>query len=116
MPDWREVVAIGLRFPDVFEATSYGTPALKAAKRGGLLCRLRTDPDALVLRLADLGEREALLQGEPDVFFTIPHYHGSPYVLAHLDRIDPTELAELIEDAWRLQAPRRTVSAYDAGR
>ncbi len=114
MPSWENVVATGLRFPGVFESTSYGTAALKARKRGGLMCRLRTDPDALVMRVRDHGEREALLQGGGDAFFSIPHYDGYPYVLVHLDRVDPQELAELVEDAWRVQAPARTVAVYDA--
>ncbi len=72
---------------------------------------MRTNPDALVMRVTHLGEREALLQGDPETFFTTPHYDGYPAVLVHLDKIDPTELAELIEDAWRLQAPKRLVAA-----
>ena len=36
-------------------------------------------------------------------------------MLIHLDRIDPVELAELVEDAWRVQAPERTVAGYDDG-
>ena len=81
MPAWEDVVRIGLGFPGVFESTSYGTPALKAKKQGGLMCRLRTDPDALVMRVRDMGEREALLQNGGPAFFTIPHYDGYPYVL-----------------------------------
>lgn len=114
MPNWDDVVEIGTRFPDVEISTSYGTPALKV--RTKLMCRMRTDPDALVLRVSDLGEREALLQGEPDVFFSTPHYDGHPYLLVRLGRADPVELAELIEEAWRLRAPRRLVAEYDASR
>ncbi len=113
MPAWEDVARIGLGFPGVFESTSYGTPALKARKQGGLMCRLRTEPDALVMRVRDMGEREALLQGGGPAFFTVPHYDGYPYVLIDLDRVDPGELAELVEDAWRVQAPKRTVAAYD---
>ncbi|MGI8580422.1 MAG: MmcQ/YjbR family DNA-binding protein [Solirubrobacteraceae bacterium] len=111
MPGWDDVVEIGTRFPDVEISTSYGTPALKV--RAKLMCRMRTDPDALVLRVSDLGEREALLQGEPDVFFSTPHYDGHPYLLVRLDRADPVELAELIEEAWRLRAPKRLVAEHD---
>jgi hypothetical protein len=110
---WREVVRIGLRFPGVAEGTSYGTPALRVGARG-LMCRMRTDPDALVLRVRDMGEREALLQGQPGVFFTTPHYDGHAMVLVDLGRVDLDELAELIEDAWRLRAPRRVVTDHDA--
>jgi hypothetical protein len=31
-----------------------------------------------------------------------------------LDVVDPGELAELLEDAWRLRAPKRLLAAYDA--
>ena len=114
MPTWDDVVAIGLRFPEVEVGTSFRTPALKV--RGKSMCRMRTDPDALVLRVIDLGEREALLQGQPDAFFSTPHYDGYPYVLVRLETVDPVELTELLEDAWRIRAPKRLVKAYDAER
>jgi len=113
MPSWEEVVEIGSRFPGVEPASSYGTPALRV--HGKFMCRWRTDPDALVLRVEHMGEREALLQGQPDAFFTTPHYDGYPYVLVRLEAVDPVELAELIEEAWRIQAPKRLVAKYDAG-
>jgi hypothetical protein len=109
---WAEVVALAARFPGVEESTSYGTPAVKV--RGKLMARLRTDPDALVLRVADMGERAALLQGEPAAFFTTPHYDGHPMVLVRLDAVDPAQLAELVEDAWRARAPTRLVAEHDA--
>ena len=114
MPTWDDVVAIATRLPGVELTTSYGTPSLKVA--GGFMCRLRTDPDALVLRVVDLGEREALLQGQPEAFFTTPHYDGHPAVLVRLEAVDPEELAELLEEAWRLRAPKRVIAAYDASR
>jgi hypothetical protein len=77
------------------------------------MCRLRTNPDALVLRVSDMGEREALLQGEPDAFFSTPHYDGHPYVLVRLDAVDPEELSELVEEAWRIRAPKRLVAQHD---
>jgi len=65
--------------------------------------------------VADMGEREALLQGQPDAFFSTPHYDGYPYVLLRLEKVDPDELAELIEEAWRIKAPKRVVKAFDEG-
>jgi hypothetical protein len=112
MPTWDDVVAFGARLPGVEVATSFGTPALRV--RGRTMCRLRSRPAALVLRVTDLGEREALLQGRPDAFFSTPHYDGHPYVLVRLEAVDRDELAELIEEAWRIRAPKRMVAAYDA--
>jgi len=112
MPTWDDVVAIGTRLPGVEVGTSFRTPALKVRGKG--MCRLRTNPDALVLRVVDMGEREALLQGAPDVFFSTPHYDGWPYVLVHLHAVDPVELEELLEDAWRVFAAKRVVKAWEA--
>ena len=112
MPTWEDVLAAGLRLPEVEESTWFGTPSLKV--RGKSFCRLRTDPDALVLRVVDMHEREALLQGQPDAFFSTPHYDGWPYVLVRPEQVDPVELRELIEEAWRVQAPKRVVKEFDA--
>jgi hypothetical protein len=114
MPAWEDVVEIGTRLPGVEVGTSFRTPALRVRGKG--MCRLRTNPDALVLRVSDLGEREALLQGQPDVFFTTPHYDGYPYVLVRLEAVDPVELGELLEEAWRVFAAKRVVKAWDAER
>ena len=103
---------LGLRLPEVEESTWYGTPSLKIRGKG--FCRLRTNPDALVVRVIDLADAEALLLGQPDVFFTTPHYDGYPYVLVRLEAISAEQLAELIEDGWRIQAPKRVVAAYDS--
>ena len=113
MPSWDDVLEIGERLPEVEVATSFGTPALKVGGRG-MICRLRTNPDALVMRVIDTADAEALLKGRPDVYFSTPHYDGWPYVLIRLEVIDPVELAELIEDAWRLRAPHRANKANEA--
>ncbi|MGI8595278.1 MAG: MmcQ/YjbR family DNA-binding protein [Solirubrobacteraceae bacterium] len=112
MPTWDDVVAIGLDLPGVELGTSYGTPALRVRGKG--MCRLRSDPDALVLRVIDVADREALLSGQPDVFFSTPHYDGYPYVLVRLDVVDRAELGELLEDAWRIRASKRLIAELDA--
>lgn len=105
------MIELGSRFPGVEVGTSWGTPALKVKDK--FLCRMRTNPDALVIRVVHMGEREALLQGDPETFFITPHYEGYPAVLVRLQKVDPDELAELLEDAWRTQAPKRLVAQYD---
>ncbi len=112
MPAGSDVVQQGQRLPEGEESTWYGTPSLKVRGKG--FCRLRTNPDALVVRVLDLADAEALLLGQPDVFFTTPHYDGWPYVLVRLEAVSAELLGELIEDGWRIQAPKRVVAAYDA--
>jgi hypothetical protein len=114
---WNDVVAIGARLPGVETGTWWGTPGLlvreEGRPKGKGFCRLRTDPDALVIRVADLDDREALLQGDPYVYFTTPHYESSPHILVRLEAIERGELAGLIEDAWRLTAPASLVADHD---
>ena len=113
MATWDDVVQLGTRLPGVEVGSWYSTPGLKVRNKG--MCRLRTSPDALVVRVTDLGEREVLLRSEPDVFFSTPHYEGSPHVLVRLEAIGLDELGELLEDAWRVFAGKRAVAAWDAG-
>jgi hypothetical protein len=74
------------------------------------------NPQVVALRVADLAEKELLLAAEPAKFFTEPHYNGFPAVLVRLPAIDVDELAALIAEAWRCQAPRALVDAYQRGR
>lgn len=62
---------------------------------------LRTD--IAVLYVGDEAEKQALLRGEPDLFFTTPGYDGLPFVMVRLEHADTARLAELVEDAWRMR-------------
>ncbi len=64
------------------------------------------------VRVADLEEKQALLESEPGYCFTTPHFDGYSAVLVSLDRIDSTALEELITDAWLARAPKRLAAAY----
>ena len=60
--------------------------------------------DVAVLYVGDEAEKQALLLGEPDVFFTTPSYDGLPLVMLRLDQVDRARLTELVTDAWRMRA------------
>ena len=60
-------------------------------------------------------DKDALLLGDPDVFFTTPHYDNYPVVLVRLEAVSEAQLAELVEDAWRTQAGKRVIAKFDAG-
>lgn len=70
----------------------------------------------LGVRVADEGVKAALIADEPDVFFTTPHFDGYPAVLVRLERIPVEELAELVEDGWRVRAPKRVLAYFDGRR
>jgi hypothetical protein len=61
--------------------------------------------DVAVLYVGDEAEKQALLLGEPDLFFTTPAYDGWPYVMLRLDAVDVARLDELVRDAWHMRAP-----------
>jgi hypothetical protein len=72
-------------------------------RRPGQRREIRTD--IAVLYVGDEAEKQALLLGEPDVFFTTPGYDGWPLVMLRLDQVTPRRLAELVTDAWHMRAP-----------
>jgi hypothetical protein len=61
--------------------------------------------DIAVLFVGDEAEKQALVHGEPDVFFTAPGYDDWPLVMLRLTEVDVRRLAELVTDAWRMRAP-----------
>jgi hypothetical protein len=108
-----EVRQLALALPEVEEGKSYGTPAFKV--RGKFLSRLKEDRETLVVRI-DMDERDILMAANPETFYITDHYRGYPAMLVRMSTVDPEELRELLEGAWRLAAPKRLVAAKDQGR
>src|SRR6266536_3182606 len=113
MADADDVRRLALALPHVTEIESEGFDFRVADKgfvwsyperRPGKPRRIRTD--IAVLYVGDEAEKQALLLGEPDVFFTTRSYDGWPLVMLRLDRVDVERLAELVTDAWRMRAPQ----------
>jgi hypothetical protein len=63
------------------------------------------DGPILAVRVADLGEKEAVLAAEPKAFFTIPHFDGYSAVLIQLNAVTKRALKEAILDGWLACAP-----------
>jgi hypothetical protein len=63
--------------------------------------------DIAVLYVGDEAEKQALLLGEPELFFCPPAYDGFPLVMAQLEKIDVERLTELVTDAWRMRTDGR---------
>ena len=110
MPDWETVRELARVFPDAEEDTTHSHPAFRV--RGKLFVWMSPhEREAFVVRV-DPDEKEFLIQSRPDVYFSTPHYAGYPAVLVRLDRIEREELAERIEDAWLLRAPKRLAAEF----
>ncbi|MBC8093228.1 MAG: MmcQ/YjbR family DNA-binding protein [Pseudonocardia sp.] len=104
MPNWDDVVTIGCALPEVEESTWYRTPSLKVRGKG--FARLRTEAEGLLVLMCTIEEKEAMLASGDPAFSTTAHYDGHGSILVDLDVVAPDQLAELIEEAWRLKAPR----------
>jgi hypothetical protein len=66
-----------------------------------------------VLYVGDEAEKQALLLGEPQLFFTAPGYDGWPLVILRLAEVDTERLTELVTDAWRMRAPQELAAGFD---
>jgi hypothetical protein len=112
MMDADDLRRIALALPGVAEIDSDGFDFRVAGRgfvwsyperRPGQPRLIRTD--IAVLFVGDEAEKQALLLGEPELFFTAPGYDGWPLVMLRLPEVDAERLAELVTDAWRMRAP-----------
>jgi hypothetical protein len=108
---YEQVRQFALALPNVSEGRVYGGPSLHVGRK--FLGRLREDNETLVLKI-DLAERASLLKNDPDAFFLEDHYRQYPFILVNLLAVKPKILRRLIEQAWRMVASKRTISAYDS--
>jgi hypothetical protein len=120
MADADDVRHLALALPHVTEIDGDGFDFRVADKgfvwsyperRPGKPRVIRTD--IAVLYVGDEAEKQALLLGEPEVFFTTPAYDGSPLVMLRLAQVDVGRLRELVTDAWRMRAPDVLVRDLD---
>ena len=120
MADADDVRRLALALPHVREIESDGFDFRVADKgfvwsyperRPGKARLIRTD--IAVLFVGDAAEKQALLLGEPQAFFTTPGDGGSPLVMLRLAEVDVERLKELVTDAWRMRAPEALSSDFD---
>jgi hypothetical protein len=120
MADAEDVRRLALALPHVAEIDSDGFD-FRVGGKGfvwsypervpGQRRRIRTD--IAVLYVGDEAEKQALLLGEPDKFFTEPGYDGWPLVMLRLAEVGTDRLAELVTDAWRMRAPAEIEADFD---
>jgi hypothetical protein len=72
------------------------------------------DGPILAVRVDDLVEKEAVLAGEPEAFFTIPHFDGYPAILIQLRKVSRSALREAIIDGWLACAPPKLANDFVA--
>jgi len=59
--------------------------------------------DVAVIYVGDEAEKQALLKGEPELFFTTAGYDGLPFVMVRLEKVSVDRMRELIHDACNMR-------------
>jgi len=122
MADADDVRRLALALPHVVEIDSDGFD-FRVGNKGFVWSYPEREPgkgrvirtDIAVLYVGDEAEKQALLLGEPEVFFTTPAYDGIPLVMLRLVQVDVERLRELVVDAWRMRAPDEFAADLPAG-
>ena len=65
------------------------------------------NPDVIAITVGNEFEKESLIDMNPAVFFTEPHYDGYPAILVRLPAVNLDLLELVLTQAWRLRAPKR---------
>jgi hypothetical protein len=127
VPDIEEAAAMALALPEVTQAERHGSRTWLAAGKAFAWERpfskadLRrfgdqAPPDGpiLAVRVADLGEKDAMIAVGAPAVFTIPHFDGYSAILIQLSRIDGQALRDAITDGWLACAPPRLTDGFRA--
>jgi hypothetical protein len=126
MATLEDVAKIALGLPEVTEEPVFGNRSWKVRKKLFAWERpLRAkeveqlgdaappeDAEILGVRVPDEEAKRALLESEPEIYFTTPHFDGHPSVLVRLERIPAKDLEEAIVEGWLSRAPKRVAKAW----
>jgi hypothetical protein len=122
--DWDDVERIALALPEVTERTGHGSRQWRVRDklfvwerplRPKELLELGAEAPGgpvLAARVEHLIAKQALLEDDPEVYFTTSHFEGYAAILARLELIAKDDLAELITEGWLVRAPKRLASEY----
>jgi hypothetical protein len=124
---WDDVRRIALSLPETSETGEHGHSHLPAWQvKGKTFAWVRPLRQSDLKQLGDKaptgeilgarveheGAKLALIESDPEVYFTIPHFDGYNAILVLIERIALDELEELLIEAWLLRAPKRLAAAY----
>lgn len=118
-----ELRAICARLPGATESEEhFGFFVMNSGKAKGFIWvwNERVEPKkpkvpnerVLAIITPNLMAKDLLLASSPDVYFTEPHYAGFPAVLVWLEKIEVSELEDIVTEAWMTKAPKKVVKEF----
>ncbi len=105
---------ICLRFPEGVEAGGVGNPSFKVREKIFAMQHGHEGRPSAWFKAA-AGLQELLVGSAPERFFVPPYVGHHGWVGAWLDaEVDWDELADLVEESYRMTAPKRLAARLDA--
>lgn len=109
---------ICLALPNATEVEAWGEPTFRCGKIFAMYASASNHHgggrDAVWLKAAP-GNQALMVRDRPERFFVPPYVGPSGWIGVWLDkRPSWTEVAELVEESWRLIAPKKVLNAYAA--
>jgi hypothetical protein len=94
-----DVANIGLQLPDTAEASAWGGRSLKVNGRHfcGTAIHKSAEPNSLIIHV-ETAQRDLMIEEQPDLYYTAPHYENYPCVLVRLSRVR----RDILEDLLRM--------------
>lgn len=111
--------ALCLALPEVTERVSHGEPAwfVRDKKQFAMFADHHHDERVGFWCAAPEGAQEALVTSYPERFFRPPYVGVRGWLGVYLDvPVEWDEIAVLVEDAYRVVAPKRLIAALDASK
>ena len=124
MAGFDDVRRLALALPETEESTMWGSMAWKVKKKlfvwerplrkSDLAALGDAAPDGPILGIKVEHEiaKRALLESEPDLCFTTPHFDGHAIVLVKLDQVSEEDLADFVTEAWVCAAPAKLADSF----
>ena len=103
-----DVREIGLKLPDTEEGIAWGTPVLRVKGHifTGIPIHRSAEPGSLSVH-CDFATRDAMIEEQPDIYYTAAHYEHYPCVLVRLNRISRDILEDLLRMSHRFASTTR---------
>ena len=111
---------ICLALPETTERLSHGEPTwfVRGKKTFVSYADHHHDDRLAFVCAAPPGAQQAMVASNPARFFVPPYVGGRGWLGVHLDLEEPVDwdaVAELVEDAYRVVAPKKLVDELDEG-
>ena len=112
----ERVRRVCLALPETWEKISHGEPTFFVKKKVFAMCSINhhNDGHVAVVIPAAIGIQEMLIKKSPKKFYRPPYVGVRGWVGIEVARVSDKELAQHIEEAWRLIATPKIRSAHDS--